>query len=234
MPVNRSRLKFIKCTSGGFFAGLVLGSRRLGFDYCSYASGIRLPDRTCQIVIASNLPRTWQQRYQRNGYQDIDPTIRHAMHSSRPLLWSDELFAPVRQFRAEGVAAGLAYGWTKSFHDPHGRFGMLTLARQHDAITAAELQDKEPHMLWLAQAAHAGLFRQLQAGNRQQPRIDLSAREVEVFRLAAEGKTAAEIAAILAVSVRTVNFHIGRVMARLGAANKTHAVAQAILLGLLY
>jgi DNA-binding CsgD family transcriptional regulator len=63
--------------------------------------------------------------------------------------------------------------------------------------------------------------------------VRLSRREIELLRETAEGKTAQEISDQLGVAERTANFHINNAMAKLQAANKTHAVALAMRLGLL-
>jgi LuxR family quorum-sensing system transcriptional regulator SolR len=63
--------------------------------------------------------------------------------------------------------------------------------------------------------------------------IDPAAREREVLRWAAEGKTAAEIGGILGIAERTVNFHIRNIFEKLGAANKVQAVVKAISGGLI-
>ncbi|MEQ1638459.1 MAG: LuxR C-terminal-related transcriptional regulator [Methylococcales bacterium] len=63
--------------------------------------------------------------------------------------------------------------------------------------------------------------------------ITLTEREKEVLRWTADGKTAGEIADIMTISERTVNFHINYVLDKLGAANKTAATVQAVLLGLI-
>lgn len=61
----------------------------------------------------------------------------------------------------------------------------------------------------------------------------LSAREIEILSLASHGKTASEMAAALAISERTIAFHINNIVEKLGAANKTHAVAMALRQGLI-
>jgi LuxR family transcriptional regulator len=61
----------------------------------------------------------------------------------------------------------------------------------------------------------------------------LATREADVLRWAAGGKTADEIASILEISTRTVNFHIGRSIAKMNAANRTAAVVKAALFDLL-
>ncbi|MGI3746753.1 MAG: helix-turn-helix transcriptional regulator [Janthinobacterium lividum] len=55
----------------------------------------------------------------------------------------------------------------------------------------------------------------------------LTIREVEVLKWCATGKTAAEVALILDVTARTVNFHIGKAIHKIGACNKMSAVVQA-------
>jgi LuxR family transcriptional regulator, maltose regulon positive regulatory protein len=61
----------------------------------------------------------------------------------------------------------------------------------------------------------------------------LSARELEVLGLVAAGQTNQEIAKVLVVTVETVKSHVGHVLAKLGVANRTQAVARARELGLL-
>lgn len=55
----------------------------------------------------------------------------------------------------------------------------------------------------------------------------LTLREVEVLKWSAEGKTAAEVALILDMKLRTVNFHIASAIRKMGVSNKTSAVVQA-------
>jgi LuxR family maltose regulon positive regulatory protein len=61
----------------------------------------------------------------------------------------------------------------------------------------------------------------------------LSDREFEVLRLVAAGRPNREIAEELVVVLDTVKKHVGRVLDKLGAANRTQAVARARELGLL-
>jgi LuxR family maltose regulon positive regulatory protein len=61
----------------------------------------------------------------------------------------------------------------------------------------------------------------------------LSERELEVLRLMAAGRSNRDIAQELVVVVDTVKKHVGRVMDKLGAANRTEAVTRARELGLL-
>jgi LuxR family transcriptional regulator len=96
-----------------------------------------------------------------------------------------------------------------------------------------ELAAKESAMRWLVQAAHLALSRFMKPRYAVQPEVPLTPREVEVLKWTADGKTAADIAVILSISVPTVNFHIKNVVYKMRAANKTAAVVQALLSGLL-
>jgi LuxR family maltose regulon positive regulatory protein len=60
----------------------------------------------------------------------------------------------------------------------------------------------------------------------------LTARELEVLGLLAAGRSHQGIAEELVVSLDTVKKHVSRVLDKLGAANRTEAVARARLLDL--
>ena len=62
---------------------------------------------------------------------------------------------------------------------------------------------------------------------------ELSPREREVLQLLAEGKSMKEVAAVLDISPRTVEFHKYRMMARLGVKTNAELVQHAIKRGLI-
>ena len=64
------------------------------------------------------------------------------------------------------------------------------------------------------------------------PGDDLTPREREVLKLMAQGRNNPEIADRLVVSRSTVKFHISSILAKLGAASRTEAVAFALQHGL--
>ncbi|WP_031088233.1 response regulator [Streptomyces sp. NRRL WC-3549] len=64
------------------------------------------------------------------------------------------------------------------------------------------------------------------------PRAALTAREEEVLRLLATGLSNPEIAELCGVSQETVKTHVGNVLTKLGAQNRTHAVVIAYESGL--
>src|SRR5689334_19892436 len=61
----------------------------------------------------------------------------------------------------------------------------------------------------------------------------LTAQETECLRWCKEGKTNWEIGAILAISAKTVEFHLANAMRKLGAANRITAVVIGIRRGII-
>jgi DNA-binding CsgD family transcriptional regulator len=59
--------------------------------------------------------------------------------------------------------------------------------------------------------------------------VRLTARESEVTTWIARGKTYAQIARLLSITEDTAKFHIENVRKKLNAANKTHAIALAVV-----
>lgn len=73
-----------------------------------------------------------------------------------------------------------------------------------------------------------------QVSKEQPPVIEsLTARELEVLRLIAQGQQNKEIAASLIISERTVKFHVSSILGKLGAGNRTEAVHIAAQQGLI-
>jgi len=62
---------------------------------------------------------------------------------------------------------------------------------------------------------------------------ELTQREIDVLRLVAEGKTNAEIAHSLFISVGTVKVHVERIINKLGVSDRTQAAVRAVELGYL-
>ncbi len=61
----------------------------------------------------------------------------------------------------------------------------------------------------------------------------LTEREIECLKWSAEGKTYEDIGLLLGISARTVRFFLENARHKLGSLNTTHAVANAMLRGLI-
>jgi LuxR family transcriptional regulator, quorum-sensing system regulator SolR len=216
------------------FQQLTILARGLGFDYCSYGIRMPLPISAPKTEVFSNYSSAWQKCYQEQNYLVVDPTVVRGSRSTMPFVWTDELFAPARNLREDAKAHGLEYGWAQSCRDVQNIGGMLTLSRSHEDLSGSELRAKTPEMIWLVQLAHFGMSRCLTSRLLPEAEVTLSKREIEVLRWTAEGKTSGEVADILRITERTVNFHITNAVTKLNANNKTAAAIRASVLGLLY
>jgi DNA-binding NarL/FixJ family response regulator len=70
------------------------------------------------------------------------------------------------------------------------------------------------------------------SGRRSMSNTNLTGRQREVLQLVAEGRTNAEIATILKVSVKTVQFHRGQIMRKLGVHSAVKLTAFAVREGM--
>jgi LuxR family transcriptional regulator len=60
----------------------------------------------------------------------------------------------------------------------------------------------------------------------------LTEREREILRLIFDGKCSSEVASVLCVSKRTVDFHLARAYVKLGVSNRFQAFKRAVELGI--
>lgn len=205
----------------------------LGFEYCSYVLRIPFPLSRPSVTWASTYPADWLDHYFANDYLEIDPLIQRTSQELSPVVWKDDVFESQPAFWEEARAHGIRHGWALATHGKHMTTGMLSLARSHQAVTPSELAKTEMQLVWLAHVTH-GLIGAAEI-QRLVPEhaCELTARESEVLRWCAAGKTADAIGRILGISERTVTFHIASSLTKLNVANKTQAVAKALLLGIL-
>jgi DNA-binding CsgD family transcriptional regulator len=147
---------------------------------------------------------------------------------------------------AEPYASQLAGDWPSaaSFWDEAGCPYDAALARG-DSDDEEQLRAalEELHRLGAQPAAAIVAGRLRERGARGLPRgprratrenpAGLTPRQLEVLELVAEGLRDSEIAARLVLSERTVGHHVGAILRKLGARNRSQATAEAVRLGLL-
>jgi LuxR family quorum-sensing system transcriptional regulator SolR len=216
------------------FQRVVGAARQLGFEYCSYSTRLPLPLTKPRIVTFNNYPPEWRRRYNEREYLNIDPTIQLGLKTSMTMVWSDKLFQGCPQLLREAQSFGLRYGWCRSSFDSNSVGSLLTLARASEPISELELRDKSSMLDGLTNAAHAAMTRCLLQRLIPECSAKLSAQELTVLRWTGEGYCSREVAQLMNIAERTVNFHATNATAKLNASNKTVAVMRAAVLGLLY
>ncbi|MEX7633451.1 LuxR family transcriptional regulator [Serratia marcescens] len=206
----------------------------LGFDYFSYIVFSCYPASLPKMLIEGNFSANYLEDYRRQRVYLQDQVIERAHHSTLQFQW-DESFYHERPLLWRHMAQfGLCAGWSQSVKDCYGRLGILTFAgKALPEQTPQARAANETFFLWLAQTAHKTLREALISVNDDAIKDVLTLREKDILRWCSEGKTAEEIALLMGVSERTVNFHIGNSIKKLSVANKTAATAKAVYLQLI-
>ena len=73
-------------------------------------------------------------------------------------------------------------------------------------------------------------------GPRAEPLADhepLTPRELEVYELLAKGLSNPDIAGVLGISAHTAKFHVGQILAKVGAATRAEAVSAGLRMGII-
>lgn len=190
-----------------------------------------LPDRGVDVrpfVLLSGWSDEWYDRYTSLGYVHLDPVARHCSSTTLPFHWSDapydrEADLPARRVVDEARDLGMERGFCVPIHMEGGMHGVVSLVGGPTDLDAKSRM--ELHMLALY--AH-GRLRFLNTSKAEPAKRAITAREAEVLKWAASGKTASEIATITGLSERTVNQHCENAQKRLGTTNRTHTVVEAI------
>ncbi|WLG96778.1 LuxR family transcriptional regulator [Pseudomonas sp. FP198] len=208
-------------------------------DGCHYAYFVMYKGREVKPRIFSNYPKRWLDVYKAENYHLVDPVIKHGLKCIAPFFWHEALESKATDQGQAVFASSEKYqisdGFTFNLHDANGLFAALSISnteRRKDfeqtmMRRAAEIQ------MTLIQFQHrltdcfslSELFPELtEAG--------LSDRELGVLKWVVMGKAYSEIAAIHAISVRTVKFHMANIVDKLSVCNAKQAVYKAVSLGL--
>lgn len=215
------------------------------FHIDTYAYLLRIPTSLSQpsVVMLQNYPHEWVAAYQENNFIKDDPVIAYANEHLRPALWSD--IARLDQYKKrksrvvmnEAQQFGLKEGFVISYSSPSGDLSLFSLSFN---APAAEVKSLINEAVMPAQHISGYLYEAVKAidlASRHDQGTSLSlnitGREKECLLWACEGKTAWEMSNILGISERTAIFHLNNATAKLGASNRQHAVAKAVLMGII-
>ena len=221
-------------TSQGICDALTSFTGRYGLT-CMIAGVLpSLKERTQeQHLLVSAYPAGWMDRYLDQDYARIDPIISRIMRDPSPFPWSEDVTI------AESKHCALA----KRMFDEAAEFDLkvgfvVPLITLDGAVAAVSLGggavDMPPAargMIGMISAFAIGRAIDLRNGGKEHRRPNLTPREIECLRWAADGKSEWEISAILHVSEHTADKHLANAHRKLGAANRAHAVALAIRWG---
>jgi len=183
------------------------------------------------VTLANGWPQEWFEVYTRENFVVMDPIPRYGASTVQPFGWSEARYEKDSDPAAHLVMTRatefrLMDGYCIPLHYDEGG-AAISLATEHlnlDPVAKSALQ--------LIGVYAYNRLRSLARPERQRRDL-LTAREREVLRWAAGGKTSWEISVILRISERTVKFHLVEASRKLNAVNRTSAVAKALARGLI-
>ncbi len=190
-------------------------------------SGMPLPGRPIDPLL---LRLDWGdlQGDRRTAISASDSVLRHTFHARRAVLWDEARDGP----------------WPEELallsHLGNSGKRMLVLVPicaflPYQAVVVGGGTDLDLDTATILALDHfcVAAFRRLFSLKYLRPERpgELSGRERKVVELSATGKTAGEIAEILAISQRTVHAHLQNASEKLRALNKTHTVVEALRYG---
>jgi DNA-binding CsgD family transcriptional regulator len=209
-------------------AGLAALAERLGFDGFSclrIGCGTATPELLEHRTTAAP---PWVAHYASRGYHLVDPRVTRTLGRAVPVAW-DGRSAPgphAEAFLADARRYAIRSGVAMAVHDPRG--GRVVVCWDSSVATArGDGAGSELATIALL----AGIVHEAVVARRSAlpaPAAELTPRERECLAHAARGMTSRDIADKLGISERTANFHIGNVLAKLGALNRGEAIARAV------
>jgi len=204
---------------------------RFGFETL-IVTGLPNPEQNLeQMVLAKRLSPEWCALYTSNDYIRFDPVARLCHRSINPFEWSEAPYDRDNEPRsAEVMERAIDFRMSQGFIIPiHGIAGdeaCVSLSGQH-----LDLNFRSKPAIHLMAVYAYDRLRTLVAPPKAVRK--LTARQREVMAWSASGKSAWEIGTIIGIKQRTVEEHIATACRKLGATNRTQAVAVSIREGLI-
>lgn len=192
----------------------------------------KVVDGRIQEAHWANLPEGHFENYLAEGWQGIDPILAFATRAWRPFLWDDQAermrFGPEQTaFLQECKRVGVLWIIISPVHQPDGSCDIVGVSRRHG-------ERPDPAQVGVMQAVcsqvwcrHSVLTGASVLSEPEQP-IALTQRELEILRWVKDGKSNSDISEIMSLSVKTIEYHVGNILRKLGATNRTMAVVIAL------
>jgi DNA-binding CsgD family transcriptional regulator len=195
----------------------------------AYDNHSKLDLRSTTQVIMHGISEEWCNMYFAEGLDKIDPILHKAETSNQKAFSWKNVYknAPVESNKFINLAQDfeLREGMTCLYkNDYQANCSLISLTGTNDSMCQDHLDILEyiiPHF-------HEILNH---TGTHCRDKIDapkLTNRETEVLSWIKDGKGSWEISVILAISERTVKFHISNVFTKLNVINRPQAIAKAL------
>lgn len=209
----------------------------LGFD--SVLFGVLPSKHVCleSSFLHSNYANDWRKEYDARKLYYVDPTVRHSMASSLPIVWEPETFIAENQgeLYEEASQFGIRSGVTLPIHGPGGEVGLVSFAA--DMLPGKPFCEELMHCMadlsLLRDYAFESSLQFIRARAPAEPVPHLTKRELEVLKWVMAGKSSWEISRITDCAEATVNFHISNIRQKFNVNTRQQALVKAIALGII-
>lgn len=208
-------------------------------------------------LVIDTHPEAWTREYRSGGFVHVDPMLPVARRTNTPFDWDSVPLPKPTGRRKPGaiktMEAARDHGFTNGLVIPFHYIDQL--GRQYSSVCTFFWSDRPKRFVSMLRqerfALHVILLywaqkaidlstkarhkpsRFLDSAGLPMLRGSITDRERDVLSWAGRGKSQDDTAAILRLSTNTVETHVRNAIEKLGANNKTHAVAKAIYFGLI-
>lgn len=191
----------------------------------------RLEGRALQFIL-TNYPRDWLRMYDSFKYIRIDPVAARLQISISPFAWDElPITGPkITTFWNRAARFGLRHGYTVPVHGPRGQHAVLGIGGS-DTPLPLEGRKERFARAWLFAIE---LLEEVYGPNLQKDSASvkpLMPKQREALSLIARGCSIREIAELLHLHARTVEYHLRGALERLGATTREQAIVRALVTG---
>lgn len=175
----------------------------------------------------SNYPKEWQSHYLASSYSLIDPVIITARNENTPFSWEKGKFKgnlskKQKIFFGEAEEFGIQSGLSIPIFTGFGRTAMLCLASRHSANDLPLVRNPAKAT---AAATYLHLyFQMVESGILASKQYNLTSRQLNCLKWAANNKTHVEIGQILGIGESAVRKHLDKAKEILGAGGIKNAI----------
>jgi DNA-binding CsgD family transcriptional regulator len=215
---------------------------QIGFEACGFAIHVGAAGTRAGYRYFQNFQEPWgSHRYERiyaSDAADRDPIVAHVLAGMPPTSFNcngvvthskTEFVTRSAKLMERARDFGICSGVLAPLNTTHRSWSFM-LATSADNLNVRDALDKMPDFHLFAHYVHSAARVLLEPQKALPP---LSARELEVLRWAAVGKTSWEMGHILGIAESTINFHLAAAAAKLQVRGRRAACSKAVLLGLI-
>ena len=181
----------------------------------------------------------WHRYFHEQDFEGLDEVGRKVKQSLSPIVWDleSELSRATgreKQVYQDAILYGLSSGISIPVHAPNNILAILVVhypcITEHAVNLAILKNDLQLMAIYVTEKILAlSVLRQ----KRTERNVLLTMRELQCLQITLAGSTAAEVAAMLGISVRTANFHFSNINRKLGVKNKYKAAQKALKMSLI-